>query len=72
MENPMRKFNRRALFQTTAAVGATMALAAISKSVPAAEAMSQESVSGIRMMDVTDKPFPSGMGHRDDINHAVI
>ena len=29
----MRKFNRRELFQTTAAVGASIALATISKSV---------------------------------------
>lgn len=50
----MHKFSRRELFQTTAVVGASIALATISKSVRAAEATSQESVSGIRMMDDTD------------------
>ena len=50
----MRKFNRRELFQTVAAVGASFAVATISKSVHAGEAMSPQSVPGGRMMDAAD------------------
>ncbi len=50
----MGKFSRRELFQTIAAGGASIALATMSNSIRAAETMSQESISGVRMMDVTD------------------
>ena len=54
MKIPMRKFNRREVFQTITAAGASIVLATVPKFVRAAEAMSQDSVSGVRMMDSTD------------------
>ncbi|ASU41240.1 hypothetical protein hmeg3_04125 [Herbaspirillum sp. meg3] len=52
----MRSINRRQLFQAGAAIGVSAALSTFSKSVRAADPVSQESVLGIRLMDTANDP----------------